>query len=528
MKRREFLGGAGALGVAGGIALNDLLALASVSDLASETSPTLRPPTLAVHPENPKYFVFRGKPWVLIAASEHYGSIVNRRFDFERYLKEAAGEKQTVTRTFLLYREQQSSRNPYSPIKPESPDFITPWPRTGPGRAADGEPKYDLERWNPEYFARLHRFLGLASRLDIVVELTVFSNTYAQAVWELNPLHSGNNLQGVGNIKWQDYLSLQDSKLVEWQIRYARKIVEETSVYDNIYYEICNEPGGGFSDHPAPAEVDAWQQMMAKVLREEMQKLNRPHLLAGQNAFTYKPEFSQAFDASFSGTMLDVVNVHPLPGLSLRGQTYQLGNFMSKELQLEPFRDFFLAAYQAHKPVVSDEDNAASLYLDDVGWTIDRKRAWTAVLCGSHYDYIDFSIQANLEAGTEESRKKIRSWMKNLSEFIHSFDFIRARPQREWIVSKPEHLVDASLVIEGRDYIVYLADNREVSNPNAGKPIGGKLSLRLPPGEYGVSFYSPVSGEHGPSIQVHGGPLVAFDCGPFTHDIVVRATASGP
>ncbi|GEM_PF-5331914 len=134
-----------------------------------------------------KYFLFRGKPLVLVAASEHYGSVVNRRFDFEQYLPEAAGKKQSVTRPFLLYRELQSARNPCSPVKPESPDYIAPWPRTGPGKAVDGEPKYDRDRWNPEYFTRLHRCLSMASKLGIAVELTVFSNTYADKIWALNP-----------------------------------------------------------------------------------------------------------------------------------------------------------------------------------------------------------------------------------------------------------------------------------------------------------------------------------------------------
>src|SRR5580765_5287723 len=102
---------------------------------------------ISIHPENPKYFLFRGKPLVLIAATEHYGSVVNRAFDFERYLADAADKKQTVTRTFLLFREQQSARNPSSPIKPESPDYIAPWPRVGPGKAIDGEPVYDLDKW---------------------------------------------------------------------------------------------------------------------------------------------------------------------------------------------------------------------------------------------------------------------------------------------------------------------------------------------------------------------------------------------
>src|SRR5207245_9772410 len=132
-----------------------------------------------LHPENSKYFLFRGKPLVLLTASEHYGSVINRPFDFEKYLDDAAEHKMTLTRTFLLFREQQSSRNPSSPCKPESPDYIAPFPRTGPGKALDGEPVYDLDRWNPEYFERLHRFLRKASEKGVVVELTLLSNAYS-------------------------------------------------------------------------------------------------------------------------------------------------------------------------------------------------------------------------------------------------------------------------------------------------------------------------------------------------------------
>src|SRR5580692_649214 len=101
---------------------------------------------ICVDPENSRYFLFRGKPLVLVTASEHYGSVMNRAFDFERYLDDAAEHKMTLTRTFLLFRELQSPRNPSSPAKPESPDFVTPYLRTGPGTALDGEPIYDLDQ----------------------------------------------------------------------------------------------------------------------------------------------------------------------------------------------------------------------------------------------------------------------------------------------------------------------------------------------------------------------------------------------
>jgi hypothetical protein len=85
-----------------------------------------------IAPDNPKYLWFRGKPLVLISASEHYGSVINRPFDYEKYLANAAEHKMTMTRTFLLYRELQSVRNPSSPCKPDSPDYISPFVRSGP------------------------------------------------------------------------------------------------------------------------------------------------------------------------------------------------------------------------------------------------------------------------------------------------------------------------------------------------------------------------------------------------------------
>ena len=132
-----------------------------------------------ISPENPKYLLFRDKPLALVSASEHYGSVINRPFDYEKYLNDTAAHKITMTRTFLLYREMQSARNPSSPCKPESPDYISPFVRKGPGKAMDGEPIYDLDEWNPEYFDRLHKFLDAASKRGIVVELTVFSNSYS-------------------------------------------------------------------------------------------------------------------------------------------------------------------------------------------------------------------------------------------------------------------------------------------------------------------------------------------------------------
>jgi len=479
---------------------------------------------VSIHPDNPRYFLFRGKPLVLVTASEHYGSVMNRPFDFEKYLDDAAEHKITLTRTFLLFRELQSARNPSSPCKPESPDYIAPFPRTGPGKAMDGEPIYDLDQWNPEYFDRLHRFLDAASKRGIIVELTVFSNTYADNVWALNPFRAKNNKQGVGNIEWPEYPSLTDKELVRRQTAYARKIIQETSQYDNVYYEICNEPGGAVPGHVSPAEVDAWQEKMGDAMRDEMRKLNRPHLIGGQEAFAYSPKFRFPLDKTFAGPLFEIVNVHPLPNTVLAGRSYQLGNFMSKELMLSEVADFCLAAHNLRKPTVLDEDNTASMYRDPVGWTIHRKRAWTALLNGAHYDYIDFSITVGSEAGTPASRRDIRSWMQHLSEFMAGVDFLHSKPAPGWITAKPDHLVASALSVGAQDYSAYLADAREVTDPSAGDPISGEVAFALPAGKFAVRLYSPVTGRYSPGIMMEGGKNVALQVGPFREDIVIRAT----
>ena len=424
-----------------------------------------------------------------------------------------------------MFREQQSARNPSSPIKPESPDYVAPWPRTGPAAALDGEPIYDLDRWNGDYFERLHQFLDRASQLGIVVELTLFSNTYADGIWALNPLRAENNKQKVGGISWADYTSLKDRSLVDRQLAYARKIVEETSGYDNVYYEICNEPGGGVAGHATPADVDAWQAEIGRAVREQLQSLGHTHLVFGSQAFSYTPKFHQELDDSFAGSLVDAVNVHPLPDTILGGRTYMLGNFMSKELTLDELVDFCRAAGQRKKPCALDEDNAARMYRDPAAWTIHRKRAWIAAMSQAHYDYIDFSITVGSETGTRQSQRNIRSWIKNLSDFLHSLDFIHARPVDGWIESKPKHLVQVVLAVGQRDYVAYLADRREVGETGAGAPIGGEFSFRLSPGDYVARLFSPVTGMYSRGIRLRvESDAVRFDVPPFEHDIVLRVT----
>ena len=57
-------------------------------------------------------------------------------------------------------------------------------------------------------------------------------------VWNLNPLNVRNNVNGVGDIAWPDYVSMRDGPTFERQLEYALKIVREVNDYDNVYCRV--------------------------------------------------------------------------------------------------------------------------------------------------------------------------------------------------------------------------------------------------------------------------------------------------
>jgi len=489
-------------------------------------------PPIRLHPENPRLFEFRGKPLVLITATEHYGAVMNRPFDFERYLADAADKHMTLTRLFVLYRELQTAINPHSTCKPESTDYVAPYPRTGPGFAGDRLPKYDLDRWNPEYFERLHRFLNAASRRGVIVEVTLFSNTYTPDVWALNPLHPANNINGTETIQPAEYLSMRHPRLFARQQALARKIVSECNRYDNVILEICNEPSSklqpappaGTATNPDGPEMDRWQTEIARLIRAEEEALPNRHLISGQTAYTAPAILSTeglSLTGAFRTLPVDVVNVHTFFNTTFMGKAFDIGDFMNGQTRLQGLRDLFLATKDERKPLNLDEDNAASRFTDEAGWTVHRKRAWTTVLSGGHYDMIDFTIQNRLETGTPEAQRCIRSWMKHLSEFVHSLDLIRARPMPEMVKRAPDSVVASVLAVEGKDYAIYLADAREATDKESGGEIRSELNVELPAGKWRITFLDPVTGKASGSAVADGG-LATISLPPFHHDLALR------
>jgi len=129
-----------------------------------------------------------------------------------------------------------------------------PYLRTGPGNALDGEPKFDLTRFNEPYFDRLRERVKQAGDRGIYVSIQLFegfspqSKPYMAAAnpWPGHPFNQDNNVNGIngdpnGNGEGEETETMQNPEVLALQEVYVRKVVDTVNDLDNVLFEICNE-----------------------------------------------------------------------------------------------------------------------------------------------------------------------------------------------------------------------------------------------------------------------------------------------
>lgn len=484
--------------------------------------------TLRIDPESGTAF-YRGRPVCLLTASEHYGAVINAAFDYRPYLDQMALEGLRLTRTFALFRELQTDRNPYSTCKPESTHFVAPYRRTGPGIARDGLAKYDLEQWNPQYFGRLHDFLSNAMEREIIVELTLLSNTYNETVWALSPLHGDSNVNSVGDTPWHDYLSVRNPALWHQQQRFVRKILDEITPYDNVIIEICNEPIGNFTEDgtvvgPPPAEVDEWQFQLVDLVRGH----SPDRVIASSPAWSYAPWDHPAEPAG--ALKADICNIHPLDAMTVGGETFNTGVFMSADSRLAEYQAYCRKLRSLGGAVNLDEDNNASRFMDERGWTIHRQRAWIALLSGCHYDYIDFAILPGRERGSDDDRRLLRARFGALARFWSENAIWATVLDDEAAAQAPDGCTALAVRdnAAGARYVYVAAQTSpDLTVPFAPVPIEGELELTAPEGEYLTYWFSPETGQYFGWAMHRSSGRLRLTLPPVSNDAVAIVKAAG-
>ena len=179
---------------------------------------------LAVNPQNPHYYIFNGKPTVLITSAEHYGAVVNKEFDYVRLsgqLASSYGLNYTrIYPGFLLSRLGNLERGTRWGLNSRAWSF-----RGGAATCpATRCPATNLisTAGTRSTFRRLKDFVAKAGERGVVVEICFFNAQYSDT-WPISPLYYENNIQGMGEYDFQDAQTLRHADLVQREADYVRQ-----------------------------------------------------------------------------------------------------------------------------------------------------------------------------------------------------------------------------------------------------------------------------------------------------------------
>jgi hypothetical protein len=438
---------------------------------------------LALHPDNPHYFHFRGKPTILVTSAEHYGAVLNSDFDAVKYLDELHRHGLNLTRTFTgAYCEDARSfgiaRNTLAPADGK---LICPWARSGTPGYAGGGNKFDLTKWDDAYFKRLKEFLAQAGKRGVVVELVLFCPFYEDSMWKLSPMNAANNVNGVGKLP-RDAVYNRDKNgdLQAAQESLVKKLAAELNGFDNLYFEVCNEPYFG-------GVTDDWQRRIIDVLAATEEKLPNRHLIS-LNVANGSKKVEKPHPA------VSVFNFHYASPPTAVKENFALGK------------------------VIGENETG----FKGTGDTHYRMEAWEFLLAGGGlFNNLDYSFAVGHEDGTFDYPQKtpgggnagFRAQMRVLKEFLEGFDFVRLKPDGDVIRSGLPTKGRARVLSEpGKQYAAYLFGGKTA-----------KLSLALPEGKYAAEWVSPLTGKvlKSEAVTASGAP-VELKSPEFDPDVALR------
>ncbi|NIR63006.1 MAG: hypothetical protein GWO10_04275 [candidate division Zixibacteria bacterium] len=254
---------------------------------------------MRVHTENRRYFTDGSGKVIYLTGSHTWSNLVDigptdppPKFDFTACLNWMQKLNHNFIRMWtwepVTWNTKANRENKLHTAAPQ------PFARTGPGKATDGKPKFDLKKYNSTYFDRLRRRVSAAADRGIYVSVMLFEGwamQFSQGAWEghpFNPKNNINNIDGDTNKdgKGLEIHTLSNPAVTALQEAYVRKVIDTVNKFDNMLYEISNE------NHPPSTE---WQYHMISYIKRYEKKKPKQHPVgmtfqyrAGKNETLFK------------------------------------------------------------------------------------------------------------------------------------------------------------------------------------------------------------------------------------------------
>ncbi len=442
---------------------------------------------IRLNPANPHYFLYNKKPVILISSAEIYGAVLNLDFNYKKYLDALAAGGANYTRIYAgAYFEQADKWFKNQSLGPADNRHCLPWGRSGVAGYIKGGNKFDLDKWNPEYFERLKDFIRYAEEKGIIVEICLY-NAQKPWTWDYQPMNINCNTNNVGNCKHNDFQTLKEPKLVNYQKAYVRKITEAVNEFDNIILEIIDEPTIISGNGPGSMAIDVvpWISEMIRTVKDTESALSKRHLIAQQvegGAAQGIVDFSNDIDLSVIIGQYAWQNVNQVGALKLLDTKYKIGKLIEFNETV-----IFPTGYKNGNPI----DNS-------------RVEAWEFIVGGGgSYNQLSSLYITGNEDGSGTENEKVLKQIKALRQFIESFDFTKMKPNTSFLCSHDSNEFKIRSICEpGKQYAFYIHHSK---NPNNNETLFSyyevepgrykqDLIFNVLPGTYRADWINPSNG----------------------------------
>jgi hypothetical protein len=218
---------------------------------------------------NPNYFTDGTGKAIYLTGSHTWNNLQDwgtngtiRPFDFPAYVRVLVSHKHNFT---LIWTSELPVFRALPTTAVAPPDFTVtphPWQRTGPGNASDGKLKFDLTRFNQEYFDRLRDRVKQLHSAGIYAGVYFFTGE-----WLLRFRFSGDGypFTGTNNINQIDdggatssvTMSAPDA-ITAIQDAYVKKVIDTLNDLPNVLWIVSEE---------APANSEWWNKHLVALAR---------------------------------------------------------------------------------------------------------------------------------------------------------------------------------------------------------------------------------------------------------------------